>query len=215
MIKNKKSIYDEEVPSKKQPIVTQSETEDTYLVDDFSIYKEIDYGVNIQDSLIYLHGDIMQAHLFDIIMKVRLIMSQRTEENLKDPITIVINSDGGDAYEALGIIDYIQGLDVKVNVIARGRAMSAAALILTCATGVRAASKHTHIMVHELSSGGGGSASDIKNHALHIDQLDALLYDLLGKYTKHPSDYWQKMARKDYYMTADKALEMGIIDQII
>jgi len=211
---DKNKLYDERLP-KSEIEQTASPDSDWIVADDYSIYKEIEYGVSIDDSIIYLNGDIVQGFLIDFIMKVRLILNNRNPEFKLDPITLVINSDGGEAYEALGMIDYIQGLDVKVNAIARGRAMSAAALLLTCATGTRAASKHTHIMVHELSSGGGGSASDIKTHASHIDQLDTLLYELLGKYTKFPSTHWQSMARKDYYMTAEKAVEMGIIDQLV
>lgn len=208
----KKDLYNE---------VTSESTTETpvdsnfYLADDYSIYKEIDYGVDINDGIIYLQGDIVLGHLFDVIMKTRLILSQRDDDNMKDPITIIINSDGGDLYEALGIIDYITTQSVKYNVIARGRAMSAAALILVCGTGTRAASKHTHIMIHELSSSNSGTASDIKLAASHIDRLDDILYDLLGSNTKHDKEFWQNMARRDYFMSAERALELGIIDKIL
>lgn len=186
-----------------------------YCADDYSIYKLLDYGVDVKDGIIFIQGDIAQGHLFDIITKSRLILSQRSDTNMLDPITIVINSDGGDLYEALGIIDYIDAQPIKYNIIARGRAMSAAALLLACGTGTRAASKHTHIMIHELSSNNSGTATDIKLAASHIDMLDDILYNLLGTRTKHPKEYWQGMARRDFFMSATKALELGIIDEII
>ena len=70
-------------------------------------------------------------------------------------------------------------------------------------------------MVHELSSSNSGTASDIKTTAVHIEHLDEILFDLLGEVTKQPKEYWEKSARRDFYMNAAKAEELGIIDQII
>ena len=183
--------------------------------DSDSIYNEIDYGFSIDDSIIYLHGDIMLGNLFDFISKVRLILANRPEENSKDPINVLLNTNGGDVYEALGIIDYIESLEVPVNVIARGRVMSAGAMILCTATGVRAASKLTTIMVHEASAEIFGKTADIKANADHIDELEEDFYRMMAAKTKHNEEFWKKACRKDYYMSAAKALELGLIDQII
>ena len=180
-----------------------------------SIYNEIDYGFSIEDSIIYLHGDIMLGNLFDFISKVRLILANRSEEKSKDPINVLLNTNGGDVYEALGIIDYIESLEVPVNVIARGRVMSAGAMILCTATGVRAASKLTTIMVHEASAEIFGKTADIKANADHIDELEEDFYRMMAAKTKHNEEFWKKACRKDYYMSASKALELGLIDQII
>ena len=212
-----KNLYDDKLPNKVIGPADNTEPgdENWFLADDYSIYKELEYAVNIEDGVIYIQGDIVLGTLFEVISKTRLILSQRTEENATDPITIVINSDGGDVYEALGIIDYIQSQPIKYNIIARGRAMSAAALILACGTGTRCASKHTHIMIHELSAGNQGSATDIKLTAAHIDQLDDILYTLLGENTPNKKDFWQNMARRDLFITAERAKELGVIDEII
>ena len=127
----------------------------------------------------------------------------------------MINSNGGDVYEALGIIDYIESLSVPVNIIARGRAMSAAALILCCGTGLRAASKSATIMVHEASAEIFGKSADIKANADHIDELEESFYKLMAEKTKQNEEFWRKACRKDFYMSAAKALELGIIDQVI
>ena len=179
------------------------------------VFNEIDYGVNINDSIIYLHGDIILGSLFDFISKVRIILENRPSEKKEDPITLLINTNGGDVYEANGIIDYIQTLDVPVNVIARGRAMSAGAMILCCGTGTRAASKNTTIMLHEASAEIFGKSADIKANADHIDQLEEDFYDLIAEKTAMDKDFWRKACRKDFYMSAEKALELGIIDKII
>ena len=206
-----KGVYDEDdVKPKKKKIIDDKKD------DDFeALYKEIDYGIHINQSIIYLHGDIQIGNLFDFIAKARIILSNRPEENANDPITVLINSNGGDVYEALGIIDYIQTLSVPVNVIARGRAMSAAAMILCCATGLRAASSSTTIMVHEASAEIYGKSADIKANADHIDELEESFYKLMAEKTKQNEEFWRKACRKDFYMSAVKAVELGIIDQVI
>jgi len=213
MIKKSKkdSLYGDD---RKSQYKKDKELREDFNEDD-SVYNEIDYGLNINDSVVYLHGDIMLGNLFDFIAKIRIILANRPEENAKDPITLMINSNGGDVYEALGIIDYIETLSVPVNVIARGRAMSAAAMILCCGTGLRAASKSSTIMVHEASAEIFGKSADIKANAEHIDELEEEFYKMMAKKTKHDEDFWRKACRKDYYMTAQKALELGLIDKVI
>jgi ATP-dependent Clp protease protease subunit len=208
-----KSLYeDDDVKPKKIQSLEDDKEKDK---DSEALYKEIDYGIHINESIIYLHGDIQIGNLFDFIAKVRIILANRPEENANDPITVLINSNGGDVYEALGIIDYIQTLSVPVNVIARGRAMSAAAMILCCGTGLRAASNSTTIMVHEASAEIYGKSADIKANADHIDELEESFYKLMAEKTKQNEEFWRKACRKDFYMSAAKALELGIIDQII
>jgi ATP-dependent Clp protease protease subunit len=183
--------------------------------DDYSIFKELEYGFNIDESIIFIHGDIVTGHLVDFMVKCRTILSNRPEDKQLDPITLVLNTDGGEVYEALGMIDYMRTLPVKVNVIARGRAFSAGALLLACGTGIRAASQHTYIMIHELSSGNVGKATDLKSNAAHIEQLDMVLYKLFEETTGKKVEYWEKIARKDFYIDAKTAKDLGIIDQII
>ena len=91
---------------------------------------QIDYGFDVGTSSVLMFGDIAEGTLYDLVLRIRAIMHMRDDDKKNDPINIIINSDGGDVYEALGMIDFIQSLDVKVNTICRGRAMSAAALLL-------------------------------------------------------------------------------------
>lgn len=206
-----KSVYDDEPKkpsSKKKKDLDESKDKD-------SIFNEVDYGLNINESIIYLHGDIMIGNLFDFISKVRIILAHRPEENKNDPINLLLNTNGGDVYEALGIIDYMESLSVPVNVIARGRAMSAGAMILCCGTGLRAASKSTTIMIHEASAEIFGKSADIKANADHLDDLEEDFYKVMADRTKMDADFWRKACRKDFYMTAEKAVELGLMDKVI
>jgi len=203
------SIYDEPIKTKKKI----TDLEDSKKEDD--TFNEIDYGLNIDESVIYMHGDIMLGSLFDFISKVRIILKNRPEEKAQDPINLLINSNGGDVYEALGIIDYIESLSVPVNIIARGRAMSAAAMILACGTGKRIASKLTTIMLHEASAEIFGKSADIKANADHIDGLENDFYTMMADKTNQTEDFLSKSCRKDFYISAARAYEFGVIDEVI
>jgi ATP-dependent Clp protease protease subunit len=182
---------------------------------EYDVYKEFEFGFNSKDSVIYLHGDIQNGNLFDIVSKCRVILKYRPEEDAEKPITVLLNSNGGDVYEALGIIDYFESLSVPVNIIARGRAMSAAAMILCSASGTRAASRNTTIMMHEASAEIYGKTADLKANADHIDALEDSFYKMLASKSNQTEEFWIKACRKDFYMTAAKALEYGLIDQVI
>jgi len=206
-----KGVYDDEDMTKLQsPKKKEDKNKDLEV-----IFSEIDYGINIDESIIYFHGDIMLGNLFDFVSKVRIILANRPEDKKNDPINLLINTNGGDVYEANGIIDYMQSLSVPINVIARGRAMSAGAMILCCGTGLRAASKNTTIMMHEASAEIFGKTADIKANADHINQLEEDFYALIASKTNQDEEFWRKACRKDFYMSAEKALEYGIIDKII
>lgn len=176
---------------------------------------QMDYGIDVEASSVLLFGEIMDGSLYDIITRIRAILHMRTDEHKNDPINLIINSDGGSVYEALGIIDYMQSLDVKVNTICRGRAMSAAALILCAGTGVRAASQYSTIMFHEISSDIYGKSSDMKANVQHMEKLEEILLEILKSNSNKEKDYWKNVTIKDYYITPKEALDMGVIDAII
>lgn len=176
---------------------------------------QIDYGFDYDTSSIFVFGDIADGTLYDLILKIRAILYMRSDATKNDPITIIINSDGGDVYEALGMIDYINSLDVKVNTICRGRAMSAAALLLCAGTGIRAASKNATIMFHELSSGLYGKSSDMKANMQHIETLDSCLINIMTVNSNKSATFWKDITGKDYYLSPEEALELNVIDTII
>jgi len=209
-------FYDgEEVADEKLVTNKSKESENDIPVRWKEATTQMDYGIDVEASSVLLFGEIMDGSLYDIITRIRAILHMRTEEHKNDPINLIINSDGGSVYEALGIIDYIQSLDVKVNTICRGRAMSAAALILCAGTGVRAASQYSTIMFHEISSDIYGKSSDMKANVQHMEKLEEILLEILKSNSNKEKDYWKNVTIKDYYITPKDALDMGVIDAII
>lgn len=176
---------------------------------------QMDYGIDVNTSSILLFGEIMDGSLYDVTTRIRAILHMRDESKKNDPINIIINSDGGSVYEALGIIDFMQSLDVKVNTICRGRAMSAAALILCAGTGTRAASKNSTIMFHEISSDIYGKSSDMKANVQHMEKLENILLDIICTNSKQNADFWKTSTIKDFYITPTEAIDLGVIDTVI
>jgi ATP-dependent protease ClpP protease subunit len=70
-------------------------------------------------------------------------------------------------------------------------------------------------MVHEASAEIFGKSADIKANADHIDELEEDFYKIMAKRTKQDDEFWRKACRKDFYMSAVKAMELGLIDQVI
>lgn len=200
-------------------ISEEQEKQDTH-IDDIPVkWKEaitqIDYGIDVTTSSILLFGEIMDGTLFDIMTKVRALLHMRPDQEKTNPINLIINSDGGSVYEALGIIDFIESLDVKINTVCRGRAMSAAALILCSGTGIRAASKNSTIMFHEMSSGIYGKSSDMKANIQHMEKLEDILVDIMVSNSNQDKNFWITNTVKDFYITPTEALDLGVIDAII
>ena len=117
------------------------------------------------------------------------------------------------------MIDYIRTLkeneNISTNIVCRGSAMSAAALLLACGTGLRAASKHSKVMVHQLSTMNFGKLEDIKSNAKFAEQLEDDCNNLMAEVTKKDKEFWKENQRSDYFLSAQEALELGIIDKIV
>lgn len=207
------NMYDDE-PEIVKTSATKDDTQDLPLKWKEAL-AQIDYGFDISTSSVLMFGDISEGTLYDLMLRIRALLHMRPDEEKNSPINIIINSDGGDVYEALGMIDYIQSLDVKVNTICRGRAMSAAALLLCAGTGTRAASKNSTIMFHEISSGVYGKSSDMKANIQHTEKLEEILINIMSVNSKKDASFWKDKILKDYYLSPEDALNLGVIDTII
>lgn len=208
------NMYDEE-PKDPKVVKSKEQSSDELPLKWKEALTQIDYGFDFETSSVLMFGDIAEGTLYDLVLRVRALLHMRGDERKTEPINIIINSDGGDVYEALGMIDFIQSLDVKVNTICRGRAMSAAALLLCAGTGTRAASKNSTIMFHEISSGIYGKSSDMKANVQHTEKLEEILINIITTNSKKDSTFWKERILKDYYLSPEEALELGVIDTII
>ena len=175
--------------------------------------------IELDDSVIYLNDEIENHSLFDLMIRVRRILKYRQTTAYKGdtnaPVNLMINSPGGDIHEMMGIIDYLKSLDVKVNTICRGKAFSAASVILTCGTGLRMVSKNSTIMFHQASSMISGKLTDVTATVDFVKQVEQDIYDLLADKTKKDASWWKDQMRTDMYLTSGQALDLGVVAQII
>ena len=201
------SIYEEQRP--KEPLVIEPPQASLYEALNNQLGTLLDY----EDSVIFINDEINDHTLTDFIIRMRSLLQHRKDKTA--PVNLMINSPGGDIYEMFGIIDYIESLDVKVNTVCRGRAFSAAAIILTCGTGKRMMSKRSTVMFHQSSSFLGGKMSDITAFLDNVKSLEKIIYSMLAEKTNQDADWWKNKMRSDMFLTADELLEIGVIDQII
>lgn len=171
--------------------------------------------MDFDDSVIYLSTEIDDTTLVDLMIRIRAILKNRAEDEADDPINIIINSPGGNFFEMIAIIDYLDSLSVKVNTICRGTALSAAAVILACGTGTRTMSKRSVVMFHQSSSFLDGKISDLSSYLEYVKQLEATVYTILAERTKKDAAWWKDQMKSDLFLTSEQLLEYGVIDAVI
>ncbi|OPZ79170.1 MAG: ATP-dependent Clp protease proteolytic subunit precursor [Actinobacteria bacterium ADurb.Bin444] len=148
-------------------------------------------------------------------LTIAQLLHLESEDPDKD-IALYINSPGGSVYAGLAVYDTMQFIKPDVSTICVGVAMSMGALLLGAgAPGKRLALPNSKILIHQLSGGFQGPASDIEIHAREALSLRKKLDEILAKHTNQPLDKVEKDTERDYFLSATEALEYGIIDKII
>jgi len=166
----------------------------------------------MMDRIIFL-GTGINDQVANII-QAQLLFLESVDAN-KD-IQIYINSPGGGVYAGLGIYDTMQFIKPDVATICTGMAASMGAVLL-CAghEGKRSALPHSRVMIHQPLGGAQGQASDIEITAKEILTLKKELYEIISSHSGQPYDKVYNDSDRDYWMKADKALEYGMIDEIL
>ena len=166
----------------------------------------------MMDRIIFL-GTGINDQVANII-QAQLLFLESTDSS-KD-IQIYINSPGGGVYAGLGIYDTMQLIKPNVATICTGMAASMGAVLL-CAgeKGKRSGLTHSRVMIHQPVGGAHGQASDIENTAKEILSLKEELYNIISKHTGQDYKKVYKDSDRDYWMKSEKALEYGMIDEIL
>jgi ATP-dependent Clp protease protease subunit len=137
-------------------------------------------------------------------------------DNPERDIYIYINSPGGVISSAFAIYDTMQHIQAPVNTICMGMAASAGSFLLAAGRpGKRAALPHSRIMMHQPSGGYQGTAADIEIPAREIIYLRNKLNELYSVHTGQSVDQIEQDIDRDRFMSAEEALEYGIVDKVI
>jgi ATP-dependent Clp protease protease subunit len=148
-----------------------------------------------------------------------LVVAQLIHLESEDPekdIQIYVNSPGGQVYSGLAIYDTMQYVKPDIQTTCIGIAMSMGAIILAGgAKGKRVALPNAKILIHQVSGGFQGQATDIEIQARETINLTRRLEEILALHTDKPAEQVAKDMERDYFMTSQEAQEYGIIDNVI
>jgi ATP-dependent Clp protease protease subunit len=148
-----------------------------------------------------------------------LVVAQLLHLESDDPdkdISLYINSPGGSVYAGLAIYDTMNFIKPDVSTICVGIAMSMGALLLCGGTpGKRMALPNAKILIHQVSSGFQGQATDIEIHAREVIDLRTKLDEIIAQHTKQDIAKVKNDTERDYFMSSEEAKEYGIIDRVI
>ena len=165
---------------------------------------------------IYLIGDIEKDTARGVIERLRELANDSTK-----PITIYINSAGGNVTDGLAIHDAVREVvshNIEVTIIVQGMAYSMGSVVLQAAsTGRRLSYPHSWIMIHEPAKWAGWqSTSAAAQHLDRLKQMQAQIYEILANRSGKPlQKIIRDTKRTDFYLDAKKALEYGLIDGIV
>jgi len=147
------------------------------------------------------------------------IIAQMLYLQMQDPnkdINIYINSPGGSVTAGLAIYDTMQFVTCDVNTYCMGMAASMGAVLLTAGTkGKRYALPNAHIMIHQVSGGAQGTASDVERTVEFMYSLKKRLNEILAFHTGKTVEDIERDADRDNYMPAEVAAEYGLIDKVL
>ena len=132
-----------------------------------------------------------------------------------DPVTLYIDSPGGDTFGMFAIHDTMQLMRAPVHTRCTGMAASAGAFLLATGTGTRSATPNARIMIHQPVGGARGQATDIDIQAKEILRMKAKLNEIIVKHTGQTLERVEKDSDRDYFMGSPEARQYGILDEVI
>lgn len=173
----------------------------------FDIYSRL-----LRERIIFIGGPI-DDHLSNLIVAQMLFLESSSTDK---PINLYINTPGGSVTGGLAIYDTMQFLHSPIQTICVGQASSMGALLLAAgASGKRKALKSSRIMIHQPWGGVQGQVSDIHLQTKELIRIKALLLSYFSTHTKKTEKQLSKDMERDYYMSAEQAVEYNIVDEVL
>ncbi len=170
------------------------------------------YSRLLKDRIVFI-GTPVDDDVANIVVAQMLFLE--SEDPDKD-ISLYINSPGGSVTSGLAIYDTMEYVKPAVSTICIGQASSMGAVLLAAgAPGKRFAVPNARIMIHQLSGGFSGQATDIEIQAKEALRLKKRLDEILARHTRQPLERIEKDTDRDYFMGPTEAKEYGIIDEVI
>lgn len=173
----------------------------------FDIYSRL-----LRNRVIFLSGQV-EDNMANLIVAQLLFLESESPE--KD-IYLYINSPGGSVTAGMSIYDTMKYIKPKVHTIVMGQACSMGAFLLAGGEpGCRSSLPNSRVMIHQPLGGFQGQASDIQIHAQEILTIKNKLNKILAEHTGQPLEVIEKDTDRDNFMSAQTALEYGLVDNVI
>jgi len=170
------------------------------------------YNSLLKERIVFLGTDVNDEAANYVTAQMLYLEGQDSEKD----IWLYINSPGGSVTAGMAIYDTMQFVQPDVGTICMGLGASMGQFLLCAgAAGKRYALPHARIMMHQPSGGAQGTAADIEIQAREILYLRSKLNELYAKHTKKPLDQIEKDMDRDRFMSAQEAMEYGLIDHVI
>ena len=170
------------------------------------------YSRLLKDRIVFLGGTVTDD-LANLVTAQLLFLESEDPER---EINMYINSPGGSVTAGLAIYDTMQFVKPPVSTLCVGQAASMGSLLLAAgAKGRRYSLPHSRILIHQVSGGFEGQASDIEIHAREALRLREILNDILAHHTGQNVKKIEKDTDRDNFMSAAQAVEYGLIDEVI
>ncbi len=170
------------------------------------------YSRLLKERIVFVCGQI-EDYMANVVVAQLLFLEA---ENPEKDIFMYINSPGGVVTSGLAIYDTMQYIKPKISTLCIGQACSAGSLLLTAGEkGMRYSLPHSRIMIHQLSGGYQGQATDIEIHAKETMKLKRMLNNLYVKHTGQELDSIEKSMERDNFMDSEVAKSFGLVDEII
>ena len=166
----------------------------------------------LNDRIIMLCDEVNDTTASLVVAQLLYLEGQDSEKD----ISLYVNSPGGSVTAGLAIYDTIKYIKCDVATICMGMAASMGAFLLSAGTkGKRLALPSSTIMIHQPSGGAQGQATDMRIHTEWILDVKKKLNQMLAEATGQPLEVIERDTERDNFMTAQQALEYGLIDKII
>lgn len=166
----------------------------------------------LKDRIIFVDGEINDLNADLVVAQILFLESENPEKD----ISMYINSPGGSVTAGLAIYDTMQYVKCDIQTICMGQAASMGAILLAGGTkGKRYALPSSRVMIHQPAGGVQGQESDIAVQAKEIMRLKKLSIEYLAEQTNKDFDTIAKDIERDFFMSAQDALEYGIVDHIM
>lgn len=170
------------------------------------------FSLLLRNRLIFL-GTPITDQVANITVAQLLFLNQ---EDRDAPINMYINSPGGQVYAGLAIYDAMQMISNPISTVAVGVTASFSTVLLAAGTkGQRYALPHATIHLHQPLGGAQGQVTDIEIQAKEFIRLRTKLNEILMKHTGQPEDVIERDTERDFWMDSEKAVEYGIVDEVL